>query len=262
MFEFQIRIDFDSEFVWVKGHPIRMNRSDDESAIHTNVINYIHSKRPNPFKFQHLQKNSSHEYDEFTKDIIVPEYKDSNNTPEHLNINPELAERTALLQMASKFLTLFGKETTSRVKIRDHIRTEVTKPVRAGIPKLSQTEIVIVKEEVQKMLENGIIEPPDSDWKAAVVLIPKPDGQVRFCVNYKPFNKHTKFDAYPLPNLQALLHSLHGARYFIVLDLKSGYCQIKVEEEDKEKTAFVTPFGLYQFLVMPFGLSTAPTTFQ
>eukprot|EP00834_Sanchytrium_tribonematis_P008643 NODE_1091_length_2253_cov_0.657846.p1 type:complete len:133 gc:universal NODE_1091_length_2253_cov_0.657846:876-1274(+) len=112
------------------------------------------------------------------------------------------------------------------------------------------------------MLENGIIEPSNSDWRAAVVLIPKPNGQVRFCVNYKPLNKHTKFDACPLPNLQALLHSPNGARYFIVLDLKFGYWQLKVEEEDKEKTAFVTPFGLYQFTVMPFELSTAPATFQ
>eukprot|EP00834_Sanchytrium_tribonematis_P008452 NODE_998_length_2754_cov_0.540113.p1 type:complete len:235 gc:universal NODE_998_length_2754_cov_0.540113:2303-1599(-) len=166
MFEFQIRIDFDSEFVWVKGHPIRINRSDDESAIYTNVISYIYSKRPNPFEFQHLQKDSSHEYD----DIIVPEYKDSNNTPEHLNINPELAEdqRTALLRMASKFLTIFGKETTSRVKIRHHIRTEVTKPVRAGIPRLSQSKLALSRKKYKRCwkteLSNRQIQIGEQQW--------------------------------------------------------------------------------------------------
>eukprot|EP00834_Sanchytrium_tribonematis_P003817 NODE_161_length_14984_cov_0.487000.p11 type:complete len:134 gc:universal NODE_161_length_14984_cov_0.487000:2239-2640(+) len=82
------------------------------------------------------------------------------------------------------------------------------------------------------MLQNDVIEPSNSDWRSAVVLMTKPDGSVRFCVNYKQLNKHTKFDAYPLPDLNSRL------------ELKSGYWQINLADPDKEKTAFVTPFGL------------------
>lgn len=108
----------------------------------------------------------------------------------------------------------------------------------------------------------GVIEPSNSYWKSAVVMVPKPDGKIRFCVNYKPLNKITKFDNYPLPNLQDLLSSLHGARFFISLDLKCGYWQIPLNPSDREKTAFQTPFGLYQFIGMLFGLASAPATFQ
>eukprot|EP00834_Sanchytrium_tribonematis_P006724 NODE_523_length_6504_cov_0.524434.p7 type:complete len:113 gc:universal NODE_523_length_6504_cov_0.524434:1417-1755(+) len=102
------------------------------------------------------------------------------------------------------------------------------------------------------MLQNGVIKPSKSNWRAAVVMLSKPAESVRFCINYKP----------PLPNLQSLINSIDGAKFFISRDLKSGYWQSPLADNDREKTAFVTPFGLFEFIAMPFGLSTAPASFQ
>ena len=90
----------------------------------------------------------------------------------------------------------------------------------------------------------------------------KKTGDLRFCVDYWKVNKITKRDQYPLPNIQDSLDALEGAKFFSILDLKSGYYQIEMDPESKKKTAFVTTDGLYEFNVMPFGLSNAPATFQ
>ena len=95
-----------------------------------------------------------------------------------------------------------------------------------------------------------------------VVVVKKKNGKFRFYVNYKPLNDVTKKDNYPLPRIDEILDSLKDAKWFTTLDLASGYWQIKVKEEHREKTAFITKFGTYKFKVMQFGLCNAPATFQ
>lgn len=112
------------------------------------------------------------------------------------------------------------------------------------------------------MLEDDIIQPSSSPWSSPVVVVRKKDGTLRFCVDYRKLNSVTKKDTYPLPRIDDSLDRLRRAKYFSSIDLRSGYWQIEVDERDREKTAFVTPDGLYEFKVLPFGLCSAPATFQ
>ena len=116
--------------------------------------------------------------------------------------------------------------------------------------------------QVDNLLHQGVVEPSVSPWSAPVLMVPKKDGSYRFCVDFRGLNRVTSWSEYPIPRIDDCLESMNGAKIFTTLDLASGYWQVLLDHEDREKTAFSTQKGHFQFVTMPMGLKGAPATFQ
>ena len=114
---------------------------------------------------------------------------------------------------------------------------------------------------MNQMLEKDVIHPSTSACSSPIILVKKKNRELRFCVDYRKLNSITVGHAHPLPHIDNILDSLGGSKYFTTLYLKSGCWQNAVDENDRHRTAFATPIGLYEFNRMPFRLSTAPATF-
>lgn len=172
-------------------------------------------------------------------------------------------QHQCFLQLLLTYQTLFAKSDTElgyMSAITHKINTGTAKPVRQPV---RRTPLGFQGEEEKHLyavFEAGVITPFASEWAAPVVLVKK-DGEVRWCVEYC-LNNLTVKDAYPLPKIKECLNVLGGATMFSTFDLQSGYWQIALDDKDRQKTAFITKWGLYEYTRMPFGLCNAPSTFR
>lgn len=146
--------------------------------------------------------------------------------------------------------------------VQHQIHTGDAPPVRERYRPLPPAMFKEMKTLLSGMLESGVIRESCSPWVACIILVRKKDGSWRFCVDYRKLNAVTHKDAFPLPRIEETLTSLTQAEWFSTLDLASGYWQVEMDALDREKTAFTTPLGLFEFERMPFGLCNAPATFQ
>ena len=137
-----------------------------------------------------------------------------------------------------------------------------TKPPIKPTYQMSLSEMTELKKQLDDLLRHGFIRPSQSPYGSPVLFVKKKEGDLRMCVDYRALNKLTIKNTYPLPRIDELMDQLQGAKLFTKIDLRSGYHQIRIVDEDIPKTAFRTRYGLFEFLVLPFGLTNAPATFM
>lgn len=142
------------------------------------------------------------------------------------------------------------------------IDTGDNQPIRSSYIRRSIRDKSIIESEVKKMLDQKVIAPSNSPWSSPVVIVTKKNGDVRFCCDYRRLNKITKKDSWPLPRIDEALDTLGGSSSFTTLDMSSGYWMIPLSKQAQEKTAFITHMGLYEWKVLPFGLTAAPAKYQ
>ena len=178
-----------------------------------------------------------------------------------LSPNLSTTDRQKLLNTLIYFPDVFNDGVGHTSVLSHHINTGNSAPIRQHPRRLAYHYRGEVDQQVKDMLQQGVVQPSASPWASPVVLVKKKDGTCRICVDYRKLNLVTAQDAHPLPRVDDLLDSLNGNSLFSTLDLRSGYWQLSMSPEDQQKTAFVTPHGLFEFLRMPHGLCTAPATF-
>ncbi|KZR97200.1 Uncharacterized protein APZ42_008061, partial [Daphnia magna] len=173
-------------------------------------------------------------------------------------------QRLRVLDAVSKHIKCFPTDgklgSTSLVEFS--IDTGDAKPQRSNPIRASYSERKIIAQKVEEFVRKGLARPSTSPWAASVVFVKKKDQDFRFCVDYRRINSVSKRNVYPLPRIDDVLDRWAGAKWFASIDLRSGYYQIPVAEKDREKTAFITPDGLYGFTRMPQGLHNGPACFQ
>ncbi|GJU96373.1 putative reverse transcriptase domain-containing protein [Tanacetum coccineum] len=135
-------------------------------------------------------------------------------------------------------------------------------PVARAPYRLAPSELKELSDQLKELLEKGFIRPSSSPWGAPVLFVKKKDGSFRMCIDYRELNKLTVKNRYPLPRIDDLFDQLQGSSVYSKIDLRSGYHQLRIREEDIPITAFRTRYGHYEFQVMPFGLTNAPAVFM
>ncbi|KAG1946284.1 interleukin-1 receptor accessory protein-like 1-A [Pimephales promelas] len=184
---------------------------------------------------------------DFGESPVPPEWKD--RITQKLNSMPEVFAQND---------TDFGRTD----KVKHHIKLSDETPFKLRARPIHPHDVEAVRQHLQELLNAGVIRESESPFSSPIVVVRKKNGQVRLCIDYRKLNLQTVKDAYALPRMDDTFTALSGSKWFSVLDLKSGYYQIEVDEVDKPKTAFVCPLGFWEFNRMPQGVTNAPSTFQ
>jgi transposase InsO family protein len=247
-----------------------VNQGDEQGKFWARAVNY--SDEPvTLYKNQKLGTLSSAA--NITDHLVPTSGSRSEKSPDLQSLGVNLADsdmsasqktelETLLLSYTDVFST--GPEDIGHytgVQHRIHVKPD-TVPLRQPVRRIPMAYQDQVKIQIQRMLKIGVIEKSTSPWASPLVIVKKPSGDLRICVDYRGLNTNTVKDCQPLPNITDTLDKMAGAKYYSSFDLVAGYHQIEMAEVDRDKTAFISPYGLFQYRRLPFGLCNSGSTFQ
>ncbi|UYV61477.1 hypothetical protein LAZ67_1004996, partial [Cordylochernes scorpioides] len=220
---------------------------------------FRHSHQPSGWCYQDMWKPS----DQDVKDKTIYTKFDGLQNPILVNHLEKIREHE-LKKLLEHNRNVFCQHAIDlgKVAIQHKIITKSEQPISLRPYRRPLKEYEEIAEQVKELLEHKLIRISDSPWAFPVVMVPKKDGNKRMCIDYRRLNEITLDDRQPLPHIQDIFDRLHGSRFFSTLDVAWGYWQIEMDPQSIQKTAFVTNDGHYEFLVMPFGLKNAASTFQ
>ena len=173
-----------------------------------------------------------------------------------------LVQRKELAEVITQYREVFPDVPSKTNLIEHDVDVGDSAPIKQHPYRVSPMKKELLDKEVQYMLENDIIEESQSNWSSPCILVPKHDGGFRFCTDFRKVNDKTKSDSFPIPRIADCIDQIGNAKFVSTFDMLKGYWQVPLTPRAREISAFVTPSGLYQYKVMPFGMKNAPATFQ
>ena len=173
-----------------------------------------------------------------------------------------LVQRKELAEVITQYREVFPDVPSKTDLIEHDVDVGDSAPIKQHPYRVSPMKKELLDKEVQYMLENDIIEESQSNWSSPCILVPKHDGGFRFCTDFRKVNDKTKSDSFPIPRIADCIDQIGNAKFVSTFDMLKGYLQVPLTQRAREISAFVTPSGLYQYKVMPFGMKNAPATFQ
>ena len=173
-----------------------------------------------------------------------------------------LVQRKELAEVITQYREVFPDVPSKTNLIEHDVDVGDSAPIKQHPYRVSPMKKELLDKEVQYMLKNDIIEESQSNWSSPCILVPKHDGGFRFCTDFRKVNDKTKSDSFPIPRITDCIDQIGNAKFVSTFDMLKGYWQVPLTQRAREISAFVTPSGLYQYKVMPFGMKNAPATFQ
>ena len=229
-------------------------------VFHVNMLRPYHERDDNPVLCVVLQNDENENNEDFDYRPMAGEqsWRDV-HIADHLSENQKTQMKDVLCEFSDVFTDVPGKTTVIQHEV--HLTSDI--PVRQPCYRIPPKLKPLAKTEIDIMLKMGIVEESDSPYGAPALIIEKADKKsIRFCCDFRKINALTVFDAYPMPKAVEVMEEIGHSKYISVLDLTRGYWQVPLSEDAKRKSAFTTPFGLFQWTVTPFGMKNSGATFQ
>ena len=242
------------------------DRRKEKQLCHINMLKpYIEREDCNE-SVHPISAVSVHEQsDDELQDIGTPVKLDNSQVLKDIDVKVSHLSKTEqqdVKEILSEFNHLFPDIPTRTNQLYHDVNVGNAQPIKQHSYRLNPEKQKYLQKEIQYLLENDLIESSKSNWSSPCILVPKPDGSYRLCTDYRKVNTVTKTDTYPIPRIDDCIDKIGNARYVSKFDLLKGFWQVPLTERAKEISAFVTPDGLFQYKVMPFGMKNSPATFQ